>query len=326
LNLKQLKDSELLSQTKQLVQKERQVLTQILNHIREVERRKLFSDLGYQSLFEYAIKELQYSEGQAGRRIQAMRLIKEIPEIEKKIESGKLSLSNISQAQSYFREIKKMNTNQKLRSSEAVEIKMKFEAEDKLKILESLENKSVREGQKILIQMQPQIALTKEKERALTESHSEMRFILTEKVKKRLEELRSLLGVKGTNMSFADLVDYMVGVSLHDLKLKKFGKKRTLIETTTPTSELQHSKNLRYVSRAVQLQVWNRDQGKCTNCGNQRNLNIDHIKPLALGGKSNSENLRLLCFHCNQRQAIMVFGVNHVQRKQRKEKYDFLNI
>ncbi|NCN42230.1 hypothetical protein GW916_13385 [bacterium] len=103
MNLKILKDGELLKQTKELVRNERQLLTQILQHLREVERRKLFSELGYQSLFEYAVKELNYSEGQAGRRIQAMRLLKELPQLESKIASGTLSLSNISQAQIYFR-------------------------------------------------------------------------------------------------------------------------------------------------------------------------------------------------------------------------------
>ncbi len=53
-----LKDQELLNCTKTLVEKERQMLTEILYHLREVERRKLFCDLGYQSLFEYGVKEL----------------------------------------------------------------------------------------------------------------------------------------------------------------------------------------------------------------------------------------------------------------------------
>ncbi|MCB9024864.1 MAG: HNH endonuclease [Bdellovibrionaceae bacterium] len=30
-------------------------------------------------------------------------------------------------------------------------------------------------------------------------------------------------------------------------------------------------------------------------------MNINHIHPLAMGGKSKLENLRLLCFFCNQR-------------------------
>ena len=96
MNLKHLRDQELLANTEELVQTERSTLTKILHHLREIERRRLYSDKGCASLFEYTVKFLHYSEGQAGRRIQAMRLIKEIPEIGCKIESGALSLSNIS--------------------------------------------------------------------------------------------------------------------------------------------------------------------------------------------------------------------------------------
>src|SRR5471032_2901649 len=86
--LKTLKDHELLISTKALVQKERAVTTEVLRHLAEIERRKLYCDLKYGSLFDYAVKELRYSEAAAGRRIQAMRLVREIPEVESKITSG----------------------------------------------------------------------------------------------------------------------------------------------------------------------------------------------------------------------------------------------
>ena len=105
--LRTLKDFELLSLTKSLVQKERELTTQVLRHLAEIERRKLYCDLKYGSLFDYAVGELGYSEASAGRRIQAMRLMNEIPEVEQKIESGALNLSNICQAQGFFRDQKK---------------------------------------------------------------------------------------------------------------------------------------------------------------------------------------------------------------------------
>ncbi|MEI6398935.1 MAG: hypothetical protein WCO71_09210, partial [Pseudomonadota bacterium] len=81
----------------------------ILHHLREIERRRLFVDLSYNSLFDYAVGELKYSEGQAGRRIAAMRLLKDLPadaaaRIETKITTGALSLSNVQQARSFFRD------------------------------------------------------------------------------------------------------------------------------------------------------------------------------------------------------------------------------
>ena len=55
MHIKKLHDQQLLSETKKLVQIERQVLTKILNHLREIDRRKLYCDLGYSSLFYYAV-------------------------------------------------------------------------------------------------------------------------------------------------------------------------------------------------------------------------------------------------------------------------------
>jgi hypothetical protein len=103
MQLSSLQDQQLLIATKTLVQNEREVLTKVLHHLREIERRRLYSDLGCQSLVEYAVKELKYSESQASRRLHAMQLMKEIPQIETAIASGELSLSNTSQAQSLFR-------------------------------------------------------------------------------------------------------------------------------------------------------------------------------------------------------------------------------
>ncbi|MBS1985747.1 MAG: hypothetical protein JST16_16435 [Bdellovibrionales bacterium] len=48
--IRALKDSELLLATKALAQKERAVTMDVLRHLQEIERRKLFADLKYPSL------------------------------------------------------------------------------------------------------------------------------------------------------------------------------------------------------------------------------------------------------------------------------------
>jgi len=51
INLNHLKDKDLLTQMRQLIQSERDLVVSILHHLREIERRRLFADLGYGSLF-----------------------------------------------------------------------------------------------------------------------------------------------------------------------------------------------------------------------------------------------------------------------------------
>ena len=313
MNLSQLKDREILLQLKILVQNERELLTSILHHLREVERRRLFSDLKYSSLFEYAMKELKYSEAQAVRRIGAMRLLKELPQVEEKIQDGSLNLSNLCQAQTYFR-----NSDKKSKAEKSPLLS----AEKKIEVLELLENKSTREGERFLLSLQPEGFLPPEKERVLTPTHSEIRFTMDEELKKNLEQVRSLLGLKGLGMSFAELANEMALMCVQLLKQKTFGKKRvqqtSIVNTEKSSENSEWAQNApsapkvamkpKTISKALKFRVWQRDKGKCTQCSGTRNLNYDHIQPKALGGENSFENLRLLCFHCNQRRATKTFG------------------
>jgi hypothetical protein len=102
MNLKHLTDEALLSETKRAVKSEKLATSAVLYHIQEVDRRRLFSALKYPSLFEYVKEELGYDGQETYRRIAAMRLLAELPEIAPAVESGKLSLTHLNMAQTHF--------------------------------------------------------------------------------------------------------------------------------------------------------------------------------------------------------------------------------
>ena len=159
INLKSLSDENLLNGIQKLVKEEREILSQILHHLREIERRRLYSKLGFGSLFDYTTKELGYSEDQAYRRIQAMRLLKELPEIERKINQGVLNLSHLGMAQSLFRREEKSG-------------KKIYSKEEKLEILEKLENTSKRDAEKITVSLSSAPITPYEKVRVLSRGAS----------------------------------------------------------------------------------------------------------------------------------------------------------
>ena len=64
--LRKKSDALLLSDLKTLVAKERELLIEVLNHLKEVEVRRLYLARGYSSLFSYMTDELKYSESSAG--------------------------------------------------------------------------------------------------------------------------------------------------------------------------------------------------------------------------------------------------------------------
>jgi hypothetical protein len=49
--------------------------------------------------------------------------------------------------------------------------------------------------------------------------------------------------------------------------------------------------------------VFERDGGRCVQCGSKFDLQYDHILPVAHGGATTLENLELLCADCNRRKS-----------------------
>ena len=78
-SLKTLSDKELLNQLTKLVKQELDLTLEILPHLIEVEKRKIFRSLGYRSMFVYCTEGLGYSESSACRRIYAARAIPQEP-------------------------------------------------------------------------------------------------------------------------------------------------------------------------------------------------------------------------------------------------------
>lgn len=52
----------------------------------------------------------------------------------------------------------------------------------------------------------------------------------------------------------------------------------------------------------IRKRVYERDNYRCTECGSEDNLTLDHIIPWSKNGPDNVSNLRTLCGPCNSRK------------------------
>jgi hypothetical protein len=274
MNLKHLTDKELVKETKRLVQSEREITTEVLHHIKEIDSRKLFSDYGHSSMMSYAIKELNYSESAAARRIQSARMLGAMPEIENKINDGTLSLSNLSKAAGFF-------------NRENIKEPSKRKA-----ILKEIENKSARECEKTLLEMSPTKPLPRESVKIVTPEFHQLKINVSESTLKHMNDAKELLGKHAINDEF---MDDLSKEALENIKRKKF-KITDKPRVTESTS--------RIASNQTKRDVLKTSNGVCEKCGSLFMLQFDHREPWALGGKSEASNMRLLCFHCNQRARI----------------------
>jgi len=91
MTLFKLTDSELIASFKDAVVEERENFVQQLEHIMELDRRKLFFE--HASLWAYLIEEVGMEDSAAERKIRASRLLKRFPEIKELLAAGKLNIS-----------------------------------------------------------------------------------------------------------------------------------------------------------------------------------------------------------------------------------------
>ena len=98
----ELGDQQLLDQTKRLAANQRCLEVHILDHLDEIDRRGLALRRGFSSLFDYAVRELRFTDAAAQRRIQAMRLCRRHGWVRASLQSGELSMTSAAQLETTF--------------------------------------------------------------------------------------------------------------------------------------------------------------------------------------------------------------------------------
>jgi hypothetical protein len=211
MNLKSISNNKLISDLKLKVENERKLLMEILYSLREVEIRNLHLELGYPSLYEFAMKELGYSAGAAHRRITAMRLLQSVPELAPKLESGELGLENASQAQVFFRK-----EDQRRKASG----ELKLTLTEMREVITELLGKSTREGQRVLTEKSPEVMTPSETLRPLPDHKTLVQFVASSELMNKLEELKHLMAHQNYEGRMDILVDQIADIALAQFKPK----------------------------------------------------------------------------------------------------------
>jgi hypothetical protein len=288
MNLKNLTDQILVQKTDVFVREEREALTNLLYYFREIERRRLYSDYQYSSLHKMLVGRYKYSDDEAYRRTSAMKLLKELPEVEEKITSGELNLTNLGLAQTFFRKEAKIQ-------------QAKLSDEKKLEILSQISDQSVRQAKRIVLSKTSAPEEHRpDKMTVITEEKVEYRFTADKSLEGKISEVKGLLAHKYPSLSMAELLDVLCDLGIEKMKSEKTAPPR---KRRDPDSA-----GVAKPFAQVQREVWQESDFQCSNCKSHYALEEEHRIPKAKGGTNAKENLRIFCKSCNQRAAIREFG------------------
>jgi hypothetical protein len=94
-SLKHLGNKAVMRNLAALAAKDRATTANLLVYLAEVDRRRLYREAGYPSLFEFCVRDLHFSEDVACNRIQAARICRAFPFLYGAIAEGKIHLSAI---------------------------------------------------------------------------------------------------------------------------------------------------------------------------------------------------------------------------------------
>jgi hypothetical protein len=285
MQLKQKPDAKILEEVKERAHRERELITEILEYLREIESRRLHLARGFASLFDFCLKELKYSPAEAHVRIQAMRLIKALPEVESNLEGGSLSLTVAVSIQGTFRRQEKLNG-------------APLDQDEKRSVVASLLGSSTREAERKLVEFYPQAKVERESAKPASGERTCIQFMASKELMKKFERLKSLLAHKVPSGRFDELFVEIANVALKKLEPKPPSSDAPLLRA--PKVNRTRS---RYVKANTRRIAWATPKDQCDytdpltgrRCESRHALQIDHIHEYSRGGSHEVENLRILC-------------------------------
>lgn len=351
MSLKFLNKNELDQGLKVLVRKERELLHEILRTLQEIERRKIYLELGYASLFLYLTEEIKYPKGSAQRRIDAMRLLVEIPELGAKIESGEINLGQMTLVQKAIRDVAKVSekivtVQEKAELFQQIANKDHFQSEQEVAAffdLPVIQKTKVKpqgdESVRVELTLSKELYEKIKKAQALlshalrdAELTSYLEYV-TERVIKQKTSVRvqaeesdsSQVPVNGTSENHVDSgqVQDIAGVTPFKSPFESADRSCESVQVPFGTRDLQskstpsQSKNA-FTQRTKKIIL--RQHEHCTHidpvthkeCRSQWFLQVDHRQSVWAEGDGSIENAQVLCAVHNRQKYQKEAGIRNI--------------
>ena len=328
MSLRHLSDSSVLAGFVRIIRQTHAITAALIAHILEIEHRQLYRNLGYDSMRAFLIVEHHFSEDAAEKRLQAAHVVRRWPALLARIQDGRLHLSAVCMLSAH------------LDDQNAEEL---FEAATH-KTKSQIHALLLQRRSSVVEPVQPEISLgtgpapgqVDESESGRTGGDSETARVNTEPAPGQVQapprertsnvalrestraKLRRAHDLLAGKIPFGDH-DQVIARALDDFIAKH--EKRKFATTARPRSSRKACKDARTIPAEARRAVRERDGGRCAHVGptghrcESRAVEFDHIVPIAKGGASTIDNVRLLCRPHNQLAAEQEFGRTFMDRK-----------
>jgi len=333
-----------------LLRREHAALGEFLLALADFDRRRLWVDLGYTSLFYFLHRELRLSKAAAQYRKVAAELIQRVPAVVEPLRDGRLCLTSVIEAakvvtpENFGTVLPRLFGLSRREAMEIVAELQPHPAPPRRTVVTSPRAAPARVGSAASLTANApaglcaKVAVGSPDELTLSESavprgsteHSSgaagspdeltlgetalapaavarpAEIVPLTAQERRIHVTVSARFLRKLEDAAAALSHALPGAPAEaileaglDLLLAQAEKRRGVVEKPRKSPGPAKADHIpAHVKRAV----WARDGGKCQwplasdgICGCTRRLQFDHIQPLALGGKSTVENVRLLC-------------------------------
>jgi hypothetical protein len=224
MSLKHLTDSELIISTKSALRDLRQAEVHLLRHFAEISARRLWTEAG--SLYKFLAHTFELTDDQIYPRLQAMRLMQALPELDLKLESGQLSVTNALKAQQVF----------------AAESKLRVvPAAEKREVIKVLENASTREADRILATRYPQSKPLPEKVKPVAANQNLIQFYVDDETLKQIEDLKARFSHQMPSGKMEDLIKILIRKVNRPATARTQTRVQTEVRTQAQTEQGQHA-------------------------------------------------------------------------------------
>jgi len=341
--LRKLSDSDFIDQMESNAGVEHSSTVKMLHFINDLERRKLFLDLGYSSVFDYCVRRIKYSSSQAGRRIQAARCCRRYPELWAFLRQREVCVTTLALIEPIITDDNRDDIIQRVRGASRREVERLLSEyrppaalRDRIRYVQ-VPSPSPRNIDAALLDRQCARSIPEEwRDRIPTEEKVFVQFLADDEFLALFEEVRNLVP-DGGDLTFAELmkaalVEYR---DRHSPAARQERREPRRVNDAAPVAgagktgangpdshrwEWEDATKSRHIPDETRDEVLVRERGQCsfvapdgTQCGCRKGLQIVHITPYAAGGTHDPANLRLLCGAHNRLAAERTLGKHVMQ-------------